>query len=368
VENGKAAWAALEHAANSRARFGFVLLDAGLSDTSGFSLAARILANRALSTPIVMMVNTASQLEDVARSRELGVAATVTKPIRPVELANAFRTALSGVAPSVVKTSKPPAITSQRSRRPLRILLAEDHPINQRLARRLLEGWGHTVTLAVTGKEAIALWEQKIFDLVLMDVQMPEMCGIDATRALREREKCTGGHVPIVALTAHAILGDRERCLEAGMDDYLAKPIDPERLFALLEAIGSPATDSEAMSSQEASGELIWDQEALLRRVQGDTHLLKEITELFLVDHPLILARVRTSLERSDAVGLEQAAHTLAGLVANFGAQRAHAAARHLEQMGRDRNLHGASPVADLLEQELTRLTPALAALSHQAA
>src|SRR5262249_21772286 len=157
--------------------------------------------------------------------------------------------------------------------------------------------------------EAIALWEEKVFDLVLMDVQMPEMCGIDATRALREREKCSGGHVPIVALTAHAIVGDRERCLEAGMDDYIAKPVDPERLFAVIGGVACVAAELEAMGSEEAGGELIWDQEALLRRVQGDTHLLKEITELFLMDHPLILARVRANLERGDAAGLEQAAH-----------------------------------------------------------
>jgi PAS domain S-box-containing protein len=368
AESGKAALHALERAAGSRTRFGLVLLDAGLVDTNGFSLAARIRANRSLGTPIVMMLTTASQLEDVARCRELGVAGSVTKPIRPTELADALRTALGTLAPRVAKPSRSPAIASQRTQHPLRILLAEDHPINQRLARRLLEGWGHTVSLAVTGKQAIAMWEEKAFDLIIMDVQMPEMCGIEATRALREREKRSGGHVPIVAMTAHAIVGDRERCLKAGMDDYIAKPIDPERLFALIEGIACPLVEAEAIVLDEAAGELVWDQQALLQRVQGDAHLLKEITDLFLVDYPVILTRVRTSLERGDAPGIEQAAHTLAGLVANFGAERAHGAAQQLEQMGRDRDLRGAVALVEILEQELTRLGPALAALSHQAA
>jgi HPt (histidine-containing phosphotransfer) domain-containing protein len=169
-------------------------------------------------------------------------------------------------------------------------------------------------------------------------------------------------------MTAHAIVGDRERCLEAGMDDYLAKPIDPERLFTLIETIDCPTIQPEAVELDEADLEAVWDQQALLRRVQGDADLLKEITELFLTDHPVILERVRSSLEQGDAPGLEQAAHTLAGLVANLGAERARRAACQLEQKGRDRDLRGAIALIESLEQELTRLAPALATLSHQAA
>ena len=152
------------------------------------------------------------------------------------------------------------------------------------------------------------------------------------------------------------------------MDDYVAKPIDPERMFAVIEALAAPADEAEGSFGNEPNGEWVWDRQALLQRVQGDAQLLKEVTELFLADYPVILARVQTSLERGDGPGLEQGAHTLGGLVANFGAERAHAVARQLEQMGPGRRPARGAALAGTLEQELTRLVPALNALLNEAA
>jgi len=214
--------------------FPLILLDAQMPEMDGFALAESIKRKPEWGAATIMMLSSAGQRGDAKRCREIGVAAYLTKPVGQDELLRAILTALGGRAapetPSAVVTRH---LLREKSHQ-LRILLAEDNAVNQKLAVRLLEKRGHAVTVAWNGKEVVAAFQKHTFDLVLMDVQMPEMDGFEATAAIREAEKLSGNHLPVVAMTAHAMVGDRERCLAAGMDDYLTKPIRPQELHDML--------------------------------------------------------------------------------------------------------------------------------------
>jgi signal transduction histidine kinase len=225
VENGRVALAALEQAKRTQKPFRLALIDAHMPEMDGFGLAQRIKHNPELNLTTLIMLTSAAQREDIARSKQLGVTAYLTKPIKQSELLDAIVTAL-GTGPRLDSRPSPAARPFRRKgRRGLRVLLAEDNATNQELAVRLLEKREHLVAVAKNGREALESLEQQPFDLVLMDVQMPETGGIEATIAIRQREKDTGKHIPVIAMTAHAMKGDRERCLEAGMDGYVAKPL-----------------------------------------------------------------------------------------------------------------------------------------------
>jgi len=207
----------------------------------------------------------------------------------------------------------------------LLVLLAEDNVVNQRVAVGLLTRRGHEVTVASNGVEALAALERQRFDVVLMDVQMPEMGGFEASAAIRVREREAGGHLRIIAMTAHAMSGDRERCLAAGMDGYLPKPIDPARLFETIER-EEPA---------EAASQAI-DRPVLLARLGGDEELMRDVVRVFLEDCPGYLERIRAAVDRQDAVRLRAEAHALRGAAANMAASAVEDAARALEQIGVD--------------------------------
>src|SRR4030095_4182956 len=185
----------------------------------------------------IMMLSSSGQRGDAARCRELGVAAYLTKPVMESELFSAIRHVLNVPATAESRVEIVTRHTLREERDRYRVLLAEDNTVNQRLATRLLEKQGHSVVIAVNGRQAVAAFESEAFDLILMDVQMPELNGYEATGAIREREKVSGGHVPIIAMTAHAMKGDRERCLQAGMDGYVSKPIDTRELFEAIEQV-----------------------------------------------------------------------------------------------------------------------------------
>ena len=234
VESGARAITALREAQGLGRIYPLILLDAQMPEMDGFALAECIKRNPDWKTATIMMLSSAGQRGDAKRCRDLGVAAYLTKPVRQDELLDAILTAL-GTRPTK-ETS--PALVTRHSLREisnhLRILLVEDNAVNQVLAARLLEKRGHSVIVAGNGKEALAVLEKQSFDLVFMDVQMPEMDGLEATTAIREKEKTSGNHLAVIAMTAHAMVGDRERCLAAGMDDYLTKPIRPDELTGLL--------------------------------------------------------------------------------------------------------------------------------------
>jgi len=240
----------------------------------------------------------------------------------------------------------------RESQRHLRILLAEDTPVNQRLATKMLQKMGHTVVVAENGVEALHALGRETFDLVLMDVQMPEMDGFQATRTIRARENGTVRHIPIIAMTAYAMAGDRERCLEAGMDGYIPKPVNAQDLFEAIESVqcgsnGSGKATTAAMSVQH------FDKAQILDRVGGDTDLLKEVVQIFVDEFPKTVDRIRDAVRNSDFDDLERAAHALKGSVSNFSAASAVDAASNLEAMGRGRDITAAPEALNALELEL---------------
>jgi two-component system sensor histidine kinase/response regulator len=237
VESGKLALRQLSEAREAGEPYRLILTDMHMPKMDGFALVEQIRRRPELSTATIMMLTSAGHLGDAARCKELGVAAYLLKPIRQSELREAIGRVLGankaeGAIPLITRYSLGDAREPGTS---LSMLLAEDNPVNQRLVVRLLEKRGHRVVVAGNGFEALAALKKENFDLVLMDVQMPEMDGIEATGAIREEEKASGEHRPIVALTAHAMKGDREKCLAAGMDGYLTKPIRPQEMDDVLE-------------------------------------------------------------------------------------------------------------------------------------
>ena len=240
------------------------------------------------------------------------------------------------------------------SQQKLRILLAEDNLVNRVLAQKLLQKHGHTVTSANNGREAVQLWEQNQssqFDVILIDVQMPEMDGLQAAAAIREKEKGTGAHIPIIAVTAHAMKGDRERCLAAGMDGYISKPINPGELAKTIHAI-IPARRDPVVAPLDANQEAARDSE-LLARFDGDAELLKELPGIFLQECPKMLNDIREALRTGDPKGVEHAAHTLKGSVGNFVLVGPRETAQRVESLGKSGQLAGAEEIVRALEQQL---------------
>jgi two-component system, sensor histidine kinase and response regulator len=258
VASGRDALAEMMRAAALGAMYPLVLIDAQMPEMDGFTLASKIKAAPELAGATVMMLSSAAQTEDRARCRELGVACYLTKPIQRAELLSAILVAL-GTLPVAERAGLTPRVTALPSQappqRPLRILIAEDNLVNQKLAVRLLEKRGHTVVTADDGRKVLAALRREAFDVILMDVQMPELDGLGATAAIRAGEAGTGAHVPIIAMTAHAMKGDEERCRAAGMDGYISKPIDPGKLLAAIDrcVAAAPApTEVRDMAANEA--------------------------------------------------------------------------------------------------------------------
>jgi CheY-like chemotaxis protein len=237
VESGEQALAQLSSARAAAEPYALILTDMHMPMMDGFRLVERIRQRPELSTATIMMLTSAGHRGDAVRCQELGVVAYLLKPIRQSELREAIARAL-GAKEQQGATSLVTRFPLQGARDPLgslRVLVAEDNPVNQLLATRLLEKRGHRVVVAANGREALAALEDQSYDLVFMDVQMPEIDGIEATLAIREKEKTNGNHQAVIALTAHAMKGDQERCLRAGMDGYLSKPIRPQELDAILD-------------------------------------------------------------------------------------------------------------------------------------
>ena len=313
--------------------YALVLTDAKMPDVDGFELASQIHANPILCRAMVMMLTSADRPGDIRRCTDLGVSAYLIKPIKQSELLDAILIAVGGQASLAGSLEKFP-ITTRTTSRPRNVLLAEDSLINQKLAIGLLEKWGHTVTVANNGHEAVRLSGQQEFDLVLMDVQMPELDGLDATRAIREREQVTGVHLPILAMTAHAMKGDRELCLEAGMDDYLMKPIHAEHLFNAIERIGNatsePASSDSLRSECGAGSEDRVDWTLAKQAVNQDLELLRQVVEAFAEECPQLVETMRQSSETQDRKRFQRAAHTLKSGLRMFGVE---ALAEQVEQL-----------------------------------
>jgi CheY-like chemotaxis protein len=312
-----------------------------------------------------MMLTSGGQRGDAQRCGELGIAAYLLKPIRQSELRESVARVLSAheskeVASVITRYSLREMTQEGKS---LKILLAEDNLVNQKLASLLLEKRSHIVTIVRNGKEALAALGRGRFDLVLMDIQMPEMDGFEATIILREREKTNGGHQPVVAMTALAMNGDRDRCIEAGMDGYISKPIRPQELDEVLDRYvalinGEPSQDESAPSANNSI-----DVSQLLDRLDGDRAFLAELVDVFRADFPGNLSAVQQAIDRQDANGLCSAAHSLKGALANLSAIEASALAAELEAIGKSLDLTRAQATLDNLAMEIDNGMRALEAL-----
>jgi two-component system sensor histidine kinase/response regulator len=211
------------------------------------------------------------------------------------------------------------------------------------------------------GREAVATLQSQSFDVVLMDVQMPEMDGFEATAAIRHQEQRIGGHIPIVAMTAHAMKGDRERCIAAGMDSYVSKPIRASQLFQAIESVLPPGEETTATSDSLLADESVVNWSEALEGTEGDHELLLITTEAFLEESPRLLATIRDTITENAAAELETAAHALKSTLGFFGAATASNSAATLEKMGRNGNLEGAEETLTSLQREMARLMPVLA-------
>jgi PAS domain S-box-containing protein len=367
AEGGREGLAIMEQAKTAGRPFRVALIDACMPDMDGFTLAERIKHDPELAGTMIMMLTSSGLRGDFARCRQLGIAAYLIKPVRQSELVEAILSLL-GQAPH----ERAEVITRhslREGRRKLRILLAEDNPVNQTLVVRLLGKAGHTVVVAGDGKKALATLAEGgpgAFDLVLMDVQMPEMDGFEAAATIRKKEMGTGTHLPIIAMTAYAMKGDRERCLAAGMDGYLSKPIDREELIDAVErqSYESPAPEKEKPARPQPD----LDKAAVLARLDGDEELLAEMAGLFLDEQNKLLEAIRQALEEGDAKKLERGAHALKGALANLSASAASEVAEKLELMARCEDLRHAEEVSASLAEQIARLEPVLKELGREAA
>jgi signal transduction histidine kinase/DNA-binding response OmpR family regulator/HPt (histidine-containing phosphotransfer) domain-containing protein len=354
VASGQMALHALRAAKEAGAPFLLVLLDANMPGMDGFHVAQAIAANPELAGLTIMMLTSSGQYGDASRARELGIAAYLTKPVDALSLHAAICRVLED--PSIQRARRPadsPVVTT--APHGVRILLAEDNIVNQRVAVGLLKKRGHDITVANNGVEALAALATNHFDLILMDIQMPQMGGFEATEEIRRRERETGGHIRIVAMTAHAMTGDRERCLAGGMDGYVSKPIDPALLFAAVEQVGDDPPPSVDPHMPVAASPV--DRDSLLSRVGGDEELLIEIVQLFLVDCPLRVAAIREAVAAGDPDAIRLTAHALKGSASNMSADALTAAARTLERLGTERRVEAApAAMRELAAQALLAL------------
>lgn len=346
--------------------FALVLLDVHMPDMDGFAVAEQIRNDCKRQGLKVILLTSASRPSDAARRRELGISDYLSKPIKQSELFDAIVTAMTEHGRKRERYERASAFI-EASEYSLRVLLAEDNPVNQTLAMRILEKLGHKVRVVNNGREALERSQVEEFDLILMDIQMPEMDGLEATAAIRGAEASTGKHVPIVAMTAHAMKGDKEKCLSAGMDGYLSKPIRIEELKLTMSEVEK--TRKMRQSSDQNSFRAIGQLESLLESVMGDRALLTEMAELWLADSVTQETQIRNGLDLGDAIMVQRGAHALKGSVGTFQASAAQDAASQLEISAKAGDLARArkafeqlSTQINLVRQDLRQLARAPAA------
>src|SRR5579883_3051415 len=377
VENARMALDELEAAAKADAPFPLVLLDAHMPGEDGFTLASAIRARPHLGAPGLVLLSSASRVGDRERCEKLCIHQRLTKPVKPSDLLNAILRALEtrGQSESIsAALPVPPSLPSPSEREAnssgpangvpaamskaeaksvlpnggLRVLLVEDNLINQRLILAVLEKQGHRISTVANGAAAVRAVQQEAFDVVLMDVQMPEMNGLEATRAIRAWEQQQGGHVPIVAMSAHAIKGAREDCLQAGMDEYLSKPVQMPEVLRMIAEVTTSGKEKPA-----AARPARFDPRPMLRRLNDDSALFRELIHLFQEDCPRMLETLRDAVVSRNPESVEHAAHQLKGCVSNFAAVDVMQAAQDLEVLGRHGDLGEVGDAYRALEQSL---------------
>jgi two-component system, sensor histidine kinase and response regulator len=348
----------LRRAAESGVRYDLVVIDAVLPGRDGFSLAEQLREEPGLTRASIMMLTPAARPASAERCRELGVATSLLKPIKPSELLNAVLDVFTVPAvyrePGWLRLAEVERLPSLPS---LRVLVAEDNLVNQRVAVALLTKQGHRVVLVPNGRSAVDATEREPFDLVLMDVMMPEMDGYEATMQIRKREKQTGGRLPIIALTAHAMKGDRERCLASGMDAYVSKPILARELFQAIEGVVRQEPNRRGKGDGMTAD---FSEMMALERVGGDRELLGELIAMFKIEIVAWMRDLGDAVAHHDGAALQRTAHTLKSAVGTLGGLRAAELALELETLGRERRIGEAEPVWREFQTAIARLQEAL--------
>jgi len=422
--DGKAALAAMENASREARPFTLVLLDVQMPGMDGFQVAGEIAANPAWKASKVVLLIPANRRGDRSRCAKLGVAACLLKPVKRSELLKTLIVVIGGGAESCSQISARDtmgivhdalSITTRdengflaptpnsrggesgsgsdsgspsprvgrggrgvraaqtvifkgKARQPLRVLLAEDNEVNRKVTVQLLQNRGHQVAVASDGKEALEALESGRFDLILMDVQMPRMDGLETTKAIRAQEAARGSHIPIIAMTAYAMVGDRQRCLDQGMDDYISKPIQAQELLELVESWGegrgrrSPACNAGDSDLEEED----FTMASALKIAGGDRDLLEEVVKVFLQECPHQMQAIKKSIDQGDDQALMRAAHKLKGSLGYLGATRAQQAAYTLERIGQSGDLSSAREALEILEAKTQRLIRRLEQIARE--
>ncbi len=357
------ALAMMEKAFEAGKPYRLLLLDVQLAGKDGFEVAKRV-KRRPFGTDLkIILLTSPGRKEEAEQCAKFGISGYLVKPVKQSELLDAIMTTLEHPLNDTARLMTHHGI--QEAQRGLSILLVEDNPVNRKVAETILKKRGHGVVIASNGREALEALDKESFDLVLMDVQMPEMDGFEATELIRDREKGNGEHIPIVAMTAHAMKGDRERCLAAGMDSYISKPIRAEDLFSVIEKLTNGAgekkePDGSALQDDTPLAVDILDLSKAMSVVDGDRELFEEVANLFLEDAADKIAKLREGVVKGDASAVQQTAHTLRGSVGYFGAKRAFDAVSRLELIGKNGTWIEAEAAQLALEKEFKALKTAM--------
>jgi two-component system, sensor histidine kinase and response regulator len=344
-----------------------IIVDSEMPNENGPDFIRWIKGKKSITAPIVLLL-TRSMNRSRVDWKDLGVNTSLTKPVRASELLETIMVALGYQKAMLDLPAKKTDKISLNNNRPVKILVAEDTPFNQKYIKRLLDRWGIHSEIAENGSLAIAAYTKKYYHIILMDVQMPEMDGFEATRAIRKMEENAGGHTPIIAMTAHAMKGDRERCIEAGMDDYVSKPISSDILReAILNLIGEKSeTPTVTASETIRPGEqkIIINENALLNAFDNDMDFFKEALEMFISDYPSMMDAIQEAVDAGDADALKRTAHALKGMVGNFQSKAAAESALELEEMGRSGKLAGSEKAMKNLTEQIDALEKHLSSIA----
>jgi two-component system, sensor histidine kinase and response regulator len=356
----------LRRASPTSRRFDAVIVDGQMPNVDGFMLAREIKSDRHLQATPVVMLTSAGRHDDIAHCRRIGIERYLTKPVSHSDLLDTL-TSLFSPGESKVREAERHDVSVQAAIRPLRVLVAEDNAVNRKLVTTVLHKRGHRVTGVDNGRAAVdAVVAQRAlpFDVVLMDLQMPEMSGFEATQAIRDHEGRGGARLPIIALTAHAMQGDRERCLDAGMDGYLSKPIDVDELVATVEHMALSTTDTTPRPQRTSPARPrrdVFDEARALRHTGNDRALLVEVISLFRADAPSYIERINEAIRSQDGEALRMAAHAIKGALATLGSERGRQLASELEQFGGSGRFDRAQAKERRLRDHLTLLDKAFA-------
>jgi CheY-like chemotaxis protein len=367
--SGPEALAQLRNAADTGSAFDLVLLDGQMPQMDGFEVAERVRDDRLLRETVILMITSDLRENGVERASDLQISHYLMKPVARSALFNTIQSLLleKGTASGRPKATAAPG--EAPTVRNLRVLLAEDDLANQQVVGRLLQMLEHRVDIVANGREALESMARVAYDLVLMDVNMPEMDGYEATRAIRERERASGAHTPIIALTALAFAEDRNRCIESGMDNYVAKPVRLQALDRVIrETVGASALA--AAPERQASrreNDRAFDRELALELIGGDGSLLNRVGEIILENAPAYLEEIRAAHENGDAERLAAGAHRLKGMVSNLGENAAFHAGQSLERHARRGELDAAANALVQLEREMERLLDTLQEMTEEA-